>query len=387
MMISRFQALLASVALIAAAAEIAQAEAGEFLLIDRALQVTPVHVAEINRREIIVLTDAGIHETIPHDRCIALLRTEPGAVEMSAGVLLLNDGQRLPGQLSASTPSQPNTMTWIHPWLAPINVPLDRVRALRLAGHELIPEPRAADVVLMENGDRIEGFVTAIGEVIAVEVDIDGRPQTVRVPFERVASLALVTPDRQPTGTRVWFAGATVLDVQELSVGDDGYIRYIAALTGRSADPISVRLPAIEAILFEAEAMRPLADVAPAQIDATVPRFFVPEPRVLDEQAALGLNRIEYRGPMLVRYPLPRGVVRFAAEAVLPANAREWGDFELIVRDDDRTVFRARLNASRASVPINVELRGSELTIEIAEGARGPIQDRLVLERAILLIE
>ena len=33
----------------------------------------------------------------------------------------------------------------------------------------------------------------------------------------------------------------------------------------------------------------------------------------------------------------------------------------------------------------NVPLRGSELTIEPTQGKHGPIQDRLVLERAMLL--
>jgi hypothetical protein len=315
------------------------------------------------------------------------LRSKPEQVDVRAGVLLLNDGQRLPGQLSASTPREPDALTWIHPWLAPMNVPLDRVRALRTSADQPSPKPRAADVVLLENGDRLEGFVTAIGEMVAIEIEIDGRPQTLRVPSDRLASLALVTPDRAATGTRVWFNDGTVLDVHGLGVGDDGYPRFTDALTNRRVDPESVRMSEISAILFAASAMTPLAELEPAQVAVSVPRFFVPEPRVLDQEAPLGLGRIEYRGPVLVRYRLPRGVARLAAEATLPPNDREWGDFELIVRDDDDVVLRERLNAMRPSVPINIELHGSELTIEIAEGARGPIQDRLVLERAMLLIE
>jgi hypothetical protein len=99
------------------------------------------------------------------------------------------------------------------------------------------------------------------------------------------------------------------------------------------------------------------------------------------------MTRLEYQGPMVVRYALPAGATRFAAEAVLPPSSRIWGDYELVIRDDDEVVHRSRLNARHPSHQINVELRGSELTIELTQGAHGPIHDRLHLERALLLVE
>jgi hypothetical protein len=373
-------------ALLAMFPEVAHGDVGEFLIIDRALQTTTARVVEINDRELIVLSEGGAHETVPRDRCIAVLRTDSDPVEAPAGVLLLNDGQRLPGQLSANTP-QPDALTWIHPWLAPITVPLDRVRAVRAKRDHAIPQPGAADVVELVNGDRLEGFVTAIGKTISIEVELDDQPQTLRVPFDRLAALALVSPERASRGARVWFAGETVLDVDEIAVGDDGYVRYTAALTGGSPDPIQARLSEIRAILFEPSAMRPLARLQPSHVSAPVPRFVVPEPRILGGERPLGLQSIEFRGPLLVRYVLPQGATRFAARALLPEAAHEWGDFELIVRDNDEVVFRTRLNAEHPSAPIHLELRGSELTFELAEGAHGPIQDWLVLEHAMLLVE
>jgi hypothetical protein len=71
----------------------------------------------------------------------------------------------------------------------------------------------------------------------------------------------------------------------------------------------------------------------------------------------------------------------------VPESARLWGDFELIVRDDDREVHRSHLNAATPTVSINVALTGSELTIELTQGEHGPILDRLVLARAMLLVD
>ena len=48
---------------------------------------------------------------------------------------------------------------------------------------------------------------------------------------------------------------------------------------------------------------------------------------------------------------------------------------------------RARLNAKEPRAVVNVPLRGSELSIEFTQGANGPLQDRVVLTRAMLLVE
>ena len=72
---------------------------------------------------------------------------------------------------------------------------------------------------------------------------------------------------------------------------------------------------------------------------------------------------------------------------MLPPSARRWGDYEMIVYDDDRPVFRAHLTAAAPRATVNVELTGTELNISLEPGANGPIQDELILERAMLLVE
>jgi len=45
----------------------------------------------------------------------------------------------------------------------------------------------------------------------------------------------------------------------------------------------------------------------------------------------------------------------------------------------------ARLNAETPEATISIPVTGRELTIEVAAGARGPIQDHVILTRAMLL--
>jgi hypothetical protein len=108
---------------------------------------------------------------------------------------------------------------------------------------------------------------------------------------------------------------------------------------------------------------------------------------VIEEGAPLGPGAIEFRGPLAVRYDLPAGCRRFAAEAMLPRSGRGWGDFELVLRCGDEEVYRQRINGNQPTDAINVPIAGRSLTIELTEGDHGPIQDRLVLRRALLLIE
>ena len=91
-------------------------------------------------------------------------------------------------------------------------------------------------------------------------------------------------------------------------------------------------------------------------------------------------------GPIVVRYLLPADCTRFAAQAVIPDEARHWADFDLIIRCNDEVLFTQRMNSIHPRADINVLLRGSELTIELTEGDNGPIQDRLILNLPMLLI-
>ena len=80
----------------------------------------------------------------------------------------------------------------------------------------------------------------------------------------------------------------------------------------------------------------PLATLVPARVDRTTPRYLVPAPEVDDPDAPLGLAHVHLRGPLRVHYALPPGTPRFAATALLPRTARDWGDLDLIITTMDQ---------------------------------------------------
>jgi hypothetical protein len=275
---------------------------------------------------------------------------------------------------------------WNHPWLGRLEVPIKIIQSVAFTPTAQLPALGASDSVVLNNGDRYDGFVTALGNSISIEVDQgSGSRSTIDIPLDRVASVSLITPKQQPKGRRIWFGEGTVLDVQSIIVGDDGVVRLGGAALVPGTQVTRMGLNEIAAILFDGKSMLPLSTIAPSRIEGPATRYIVPRPRVMDSSAPLDLSRIEMRGPVVVRYALPAGVVRLAAEAILPEGRRDWGDCEVVIRSDDSEMFRTRLNGATPKASINVALSGRELTIELTQGAHGPIQDTVVLTRAMLL--
>ncbi|MCP3903886.1 MAG: hypothetical protein GY715_09645 [Planctomycetes bacterium] len=384
----------------------ASAASDEFVLIDSALDVHEVRVVEINDLKLAYQDAEGTLQTSLLDESIALIRQLPDAVVRRGGAgplplpvptpvatssgpsgwLQLADGQRLPGSLAGTAPDVEDVLGWSHAWIGRIDVPLDAITSVTFGARVMAPAPGRMDVVVLANGDRVEGYVKSLTDPIRILVDLEAEPREVTIPLARAASVVLVTSPHSPSGRRIWFQDGTLVDARRFRVADDGYVRISTDWSSPGTPPVEVPLDDVVGILFDPQALLPLGRVDPARVEAIGPRYVVPAPRRLDERAPLGLGRIVFDGPVMVRYALPPGCQRFAAEGSLPESSRVWGDYDLVVRDDDREVHRARINAEHPTAAINVPLTGTELTIEITAGDHGPIQDRLVLKRAMLLV-
>ncbi len=365
---------------------LALADTNEFLLVRRSLQVQPIHLVAISDQFVEHLPADKSWEKIPLAECIALLNPEAKKAERTAGMLALADGQRLPGEAVANA-KPTEAIAWNHPWLGRIDVPLKLVESVAFTLTASAPTPGAKDVVLLANGDRQEGLIAKFGSVISLEVDRGGKSQNIEIPLNLVAGISIVA-GKQPVikAKRVWFDEGTVIDVQSIAIGDDGFVRLGGSGLAAGTQPTRVGISQIAAILLDSQGLIPLASLSPTRVEGPATRFTIPKPTVQETDAPLNLSAIEYAGPMTARYALPVGCQRFTSEAELPRAAWQWGDFELVIRSNDTEVFRARLNGTNPTATINVPLTGRELTIELTQGANGPIQDRLVLERPMLLM-
>lgn len=227
------------------------AEEDGFLLIDGALRAHPVELVEINDRAVMFRNESG--QVLPMERteCIALTTAaspSSGGAGGAPGLLVLADGQRLPGALArGSAAESEEILSWEHPWLGRVDVKLEQVMALSLRASAPVPVPGDKDVIVLANGDRLSGFITGLGDPMTIVVD-DAGGQEMRVPVDRAVGLALVTPPQRARGPRVWFADGTMLDVRRIAARDE-YLRLDPAWADPAAPPFDVRLADVTSTL------------------------------------------------------------------------------------------------------------------------------------------
>ncbi len=360
----------------------------KFLLIRNDQPIEDINLVQISEQSLVAGDTSGGWRVINLSNCVGLLDPEIKIRSRGIrGLLILSSGQRFPGKALSGAASNNDVFVWNHARFGRIEVPLDRVRTVLLTADAKPSSSGSADLVVLRNGDEVGGFVSALGNPLIID-DISNEDQEVstEISLDSVASVNIVTPNRKPTGQRIWLSDGTVLDVKHVLIGDDGIVQLIRPdmIGGEFQLPLS----SIAAIMFDSSSMTPFASLSAMQVKGPSTRYVVKHPMVLDESSPLGLSRVELRGPLSVSYALPEsesGQLQFTAHAQLPPAAGQWADFELVLRDDDREVFRARLNNSQQSASINVVLTGSVLSIQITEGEYGPIQDNVVLHRAMLL--
>lgn len=340
----------------------------------------------IDDRAVVWRNASGELREMPLDACVAVSSEFPLPIQPSdPGVLVLADGQRLPGRIGLNA----GVLTWRHRLIGEWPIDLERLRSLSLVAGVEPPAAIASDVVVLTNGDRVEGIVVALGTSVLVEplaaAGVDPVPP-IEVPLERIAALSLVTRPAPVEGAAVWFADGTVLRTASPRLGDDGIVRLgTTDLTG-GAGSLTATVEEVTGIVFRTRSLAPLNTLAVGGVSGPPERYHVPDPRVLDPgPAPLGAPPVRLSGPVEVRYVLPAPGMRFLAEAVIPQFARAWGDLELVLLSGGRELFRHHLDGASPVVPIDILVPGKDLVIELREGRNGPVQDVVVLRRPLLL--
>ncbi len=408
----------------------ASAQTVDRILIDRSLDETRVGLVRIEDGTLTYLTREGLvrveptadylaittpprsaRETTPTDAsdearrritaiAAALLGATPGA---GRGYVELTDGRRLLGSLVQEEAGD-DAVWWEVDGLGVVRVPLEEISRIVFADVRAPEDEPAEDLVDLRNGDRTSGFVASIGERVVIETggaDID-------LPLSYVAAIALANPAGTLEGTVAWLSSGAVIRVEGFGPNESGRVELLTSGASYPTEAVhegdeeaaparpSVALTDLWAVSFEADRLTPLASVPPADQQPSEGRRWTEPLRMEDpREALLGAPSMTFPGPMSVTWSLPDDAARFATSASLPPAMRLWGDCELVVSittsEGDAELFRARLHDDEPVAIVNVVLPGRaeqrrELTITVEPGAYGPIQDRVVFERPLLLM-
>ena len=193
--------------------------------------------------------------------------------------LELVDGQRFPGTLRPSDTGEP---VWRSAWLKDIRFDLDRISRLNLSEDgRAVPDAVDADVVVLANGDRIEGLVADIGFNVEIEVDRpDGETNSVMIPLDRIASISLVNPIEPGNGAMTWLRGGHRILSESIRILGDGYVSLMSPQVGGGTAEIP--LDFLVATVVDANRVLPLATQDVVSLDpgpAGEIRSWIPEPK------------------------------------------------------------------------------------------------------------
>jgi len=373
----------------------AQEPSHQILLSD--LSVREAEVVGLVPGAVRVQTTEDVGDSIGLERVAGLWRRDAHAFPTvrSPGMLELVDGQRWSGELGAGAA---DTIAWTHPILGRREVSLEAmVRWTRNGAGARSPETGLIDdVVVLANGDRIEGFVVEIGESVTVDAGDPG-DEPITLPLNAITSITLANERTRLEGPVLWLHDESVVRID--GFGANGGEEAISVrLRGRPGGSATIPLARVLGFTPEAERLLPLHTLD-LVVQTTPEGRGWSEPATFEPAAGvLGARALEIPSPMTLRWRLPGGARRFGTEVSLPRGMWLWGDCELevaAIRGGARMeLARVRLNADTPQHVIAVELPSngdptSEATLELrlSEGRYGPIQDRIVVSRPMILLD
>ena len=373
MLTGRFtiRSLLTGLAVLAVCAPAAQA-AVDADLIDRQLQRRSIRFVSYADGQIRYFDADRQLRTSDVQPFVALrLLRENMESEESPGSLWLVDGHVIHGHLDGV--NDEGHLVWQSGLLGRLMVPLDQVRIIyKGAARTPVDVPAGTDRIMLVNGDVLVGYVSNIA---SDTIAIDTAQRTVQVPWARVASVRLGNAPRPRPGVWVRLVDGGYVRLDHLRIDPD-------TVAGIGFDGRAVSFPArkLEQVDFaEQERLVPLGDM-PRQIVSGGEVFGVPMPPRMDADAA------DLHAPIVVRFELPPGASRFAADVALASSDHAWADMVLSIVDEKGDLLKQRLNRDQPSARINIAVRSGELTVRLDEGVNGPVQDRLRLTNAFVLI-
>ena len=264
----------------------------------------------------------------------------------------------------------------------------DGVASPEMLRRKLLRADRPRDVVLLRNGDTIEGTLQSIkgGQV---EVEVNKKPVTARWPQVAAVALSSELLDKlRPAGN----AARVVLSDPEGSPG--GRLTLIAAtsdghvLQGKTAFGAELNVPVsrVVALMRVGGDIVELSDLEPAEytytpyLDEKWPwaRDSTVTGRDLRVGGSAYVRGVGMHGASKLRYALGGQYRRFDAVVGLDDRDGKKGRVKLRVIVDGKAVELTKKPAwghADGALPVSVDVRGAkELTLEVSHGAEGPVQ-------------
>lgn len=335
--------------------------------------------------------------SVPAERVVRIFTNATGSTPSSkASRIDLDNGDRLFGQILGGNE---DTITLGVSPLGNIRIPLTRIlrvttaegRRAEKANDHAMPEKRTSgdsDVILLSNGDRIDGLVAEINKA---KILLEQNDRATSVPMRSVLTVRFAPTDTpRPKGLR---ATLHLTDGSRITVEE---LTWTGPKLEARIEPETVELSveAVRRVDISGGRWVWLSELEPVSFQH-VPAFSLPWPWVRDRNV-LG-RPIRLRGRTYERgvglhaeavliYDLGTAYERFVSEVGIDDGAGDLADVDIEVRLDGEIRFQqAHLrNGDEAKVDLPVR-EASRLELIVRFGANADIQDRVNWAGAALI--
>ena len=309
---------------------------------------------------------------------------ERASEPQARSLMTLDDGQRFNGNFEMSG----SEMRWRCRDIGLINIDLERLQWIGPPSLFTQPAP-TKDVVVMVNGDHVEGFINTIDPERGVQVESGadkaaGADGSRWIDLSRTECIRLSGRSRPVEGWRIWLRDGTVVHAQQWSrSGDQLNLQGLGAPGG----PPSTTVPwtSVVAIAAPGGGMRALWS-QPWAVKDQQPRERLTAPTIRIQPAmALDLCDVDLHGPGSFTVQVPEGDWNLCATLDVPPQLA--GEVACTVRitNGGVQVLTHRLEGRAATHAINVPVKSGEITIQVTDSDRGAYGAALRLRQPMLV--
>ncbi|WP_236254463.1 hypothetical protein [Mucisphaera calidilacus] len=325
--------------------------------------------------------------TLPTAQAVRLTNIHAPADESQPAnaFIRLADGQQLFGSLRLTRES--DIINLEHPRLGRFIIPLSAITRLSLtpAAADLTAPDSGYDLIVLSNGDRIEGTFLGL-TTTGTRILLAGSDQPIDLPLDTIA--AVLRPQNPPANTRndrVTLNDGTVVDAPRVTLTSNRLALYPALGTRRAELPtshvtqIDLRHNGSRLVPFR---QQPTRIVEPANAYG------------LDIPPRLSPAGQHLHAPTTHEITLPDNTVGIILNAQLdpsiPETRRHWPDIALTLTLSNIPPHSALIDqhnpAINLTIPVQPAPRADTLTLDLKTAQRGPVLDRLLITQAEFLV-
>ena len=344
------------------------------------LSVSSGTLAYLDPERLVLIEDGSDSRTVNPDEIAYLMVDGPDdsitriQAPSYSGRIWITDGS----YYSTEPVVRRDSLIWKNDLVGRLSISLDDIVAFNSSSMTIpIPSPDD-DLVVLENGDRIEGLIDEVDRNVRVE-QADG--SVIDIPLERVSSFTLINEESPSSSARMWS-----IDGDRIALDSYRYEEGLGLIFGDQRIHLPGLPGRVTSFTHDVDRLIPLVDqpVRTLGIEGKL-RYHNPPPTNEVGIWPLDAAPMLISGPIRLEWDLPKPDLGLIASAVLPPTFQRHGSVELIISDETGELLRRVLTRDQPTCDIRLRIRGRRLVMELHENGDGPLQDSIRLQQAILV--